>query len=171
MLAGIVDRISPAIGDKMYNQALMQRLNLPWSTRTLNSTTDILQYSVTVANINFTELITMPEQDSWTYSDGKSFVCDVYVCSIWKAAGLFKSINDEIQCTELTPWDVYTLNFFVVNEQRPEQCKIADPTLPYCQIDGKYQLQLPQYNTITPYKNMAQNCPAQPPDYTRVPNC
>jgi hypothetical protein len=170
VVAGLVDRISKPIADEMYNQALTHRVNQPWGT--FNTTAQIVQYAYETLNLDFGELISLPEQDSWDYTDGKSMVCDVFVCSIWKAAGLFGDLADEIQCTELTPRDVYSMNFFDTNPaNRPDVCKKTDPKLPYCQLGGKYELQLPGYGTIQPYANMEENCPGIPPKYNRPSNC
>ena len=39
-------------------------------------------------------------------------MCDAWVCTLWKAGGLFGSLKDEVQCTESTNWDILTLPFF-----------------------------------------------------------
>jgi hypothetical protein len=49
---------------------------------------------------------------------------------LYKAAGLFDDL--EINATEFTPRDVYSLDFFDLNYQRPQACIDADPDLPYC---------------------------------------
>jgi hypothetical protein len=167
--SGLVDRLSKAIADKMYNQALTHRVNKPWGT--FNTTAQIYQYAYQQLNLTFEELVILPEQDSWVYSDGPSMVCDVFVCSMWKAAGLFGDVADDIQCTELTPRDVYSMNVLDTNPaNRPQICQQTDPQLPFCQLGGKYQLQLPGFGTVQPYANMNQNCPGTPPIYARPPN-
>jgi len=70
------------------------------------------------------------EVDGWEYSDGVSMVCSAYVAAMYKAAGLFDDM--EINAVEFTPRDVYTLNFFDLDYQRPQACIDADPDLPYC---------------------------------------
>jgi hypothetical protein len=37
-----------------------------------------------------------------------------------------------IQATEFTPKDVYMLDIFDIDRERPEDCKEADPHLKYC---------------------------------------
>lgn len=51
---------------------------------------------------SFGELLAIPEQDDWIYSDGKSASCIAYVLGVYKEAGLFGSISDSIQITEFT---------------------------------------------------------------------
>jgi len=41
-----------------------------------------------------------------------AMVCDVLVCNVWKAGGLFGAATDEMQCGEMTNWDAYVLDFF-----------------------------------------------------------
>jgi hypothetical protein len=167
--AGLFDRLDQFIANRMWNQALCQRLGIKWGV--MNETLAILQYAWEQKQVTFADLITQVEMDGWMYSDGYSMTCDVFVCSMWKAGGMFGDLSDSIQCAEFTPWDVYTLNFFDAEAQRPVQCIEADPDLPFCQLMGHYQLSLPNYNTKAPYANMAQNCPGVPPLYTRASNC
>jgi len=98
-------------------------------------------------------------------------VCDVFACSIYKAAGLFGSLADKIQCGEFQNADVYTLNFYNVSRMLPQECQQLNPGLPYCQIEGSWHLPLPGVSTVTPYANMNQRCSAQPPLYKRPPMC
>jgi len=135
--------------------------------------------------IDFTALITMPEQDDWVYPDqrldssgkatlpGKSMVCDVFVCSVYKAAGLFGPFADEIQCTEMTNYDVYELAFFEDNASKlPSSCQQADPSLPYCQIMGDYRITLPGFNSRDPYPGFANSCSrGNPPNWAKPAKC
>jgi len=126
--------------------------------------------------INFTQFVTMPEQDSWIFDDsdglkGPSMVCNVLVMSIWKAAGIFGSIGDSIMATEFTNWDAYSLNIFDGNYKRPDNCVLADPDSQFCQLLGKYRMALPGYNTFKPFSHMRERCPGLPPDYKKPADC
>jgi hypothetical protein len=48
----------------------------------------------------------------------------------------------EINSTEFATADVYELNFFDTNYARPQSCIDADPNLPYCQLLGKFRIDL-----------------------------
>eukprot|EP01100_Stratorugosa_tubuloviscum_P013949 TRINITY_DN719_c0_g2_i1.p1 TRINITY_DN719_c0_g2~~TRINITY_DN719_c0_g2_i1.p1 ORF type:complete len:554 (+),score=244.36 TRINITY_DN719_c0_g2_i1:149-1810(+) len=167
-LSGIVDKFDPAISYSMWNQAMGKRLGMD-DVKGI-STVDLVS---TAANkgFNFSEFIMLPEQDAWVYDDGYSYVCDVFVCEMYKSAGLFGNLTDQIQCTEFTNWDVYVLTFFDRSTQRPIQCVEADPNSDLCQILGDYSLTLPDWATRDPYPHMAENCPALPPNYIRPTNC
>jgi len=126
--------------------------------------------------LSFTDLVTMPEQDSWVYQDdngqqGPSMVCDVLVLEMYKAAGLFGNLTNLIQGTEFTNWDVYSLNIYDGSRFHPQACIQADPTLPYCQLMGKYRMTLPAFNTFAPFPNMREKCPSLPPYYKKPANC
>jgi len=58
-------------------------------------------------------VLAIPENDEWTYSDGKSLVCCSFVIALYKAGGLFDGLD--IQATEFTPRDVIMLNFWDFN--------------------------------------------------------
>jgi len=165
-VSGLFDRLDKWLANRMYNEAFNKRLSTD-----LKTTADIYEYALTEQNITFTQLFVIPEQDSWVYSDGRSMVCDVFVCSVWKAGGLFGDLVNEFQCTELTPREVYSLNFFDSNYTRPSQCVQADPNSPFCQLSGNYTLLLPGWNSKAPYPNMAQTCPGVPPVYNQPPKC
>jgi len=126
--------------------------------------------------INFTQLVTMPEQDSWIFDDsdgltGPSMVCDVLVMSLWKAAGIFGSLGDSIMGTEFTNWDAYSLKIFDANYKRPAACVLADPDSQFCQLLGKYRMALPGYNTFKPFAHMRERCPGIAPDYKKPADC
>lgn len=52
--------------------------------------------------ITFDELLTIPEQDDWVYSDGKSTTCVAFILAMYKEAGIFGPISNSIQVTEFT---------------------------------------------------------------------
>jgi len=52
--------------------------------------------------MSFDELLTIPEQDEWVYSDGKSTTCVAFILAMYKAAGIFDPLADHIQVTEFT---------------------------------------------------------------------
>ena len=116
----------------------------------------------------------MVELDGWEYTseeprDGLSYVCSAYVAAMYKAGGLFDAFD--VQATEFTPRDIYSLNFFDLDFTRPEVCVTADPSLPYCQLLGKYTMTLPGYSTVDPYSHMNESCSVNWPDYTRDEGC
>lgn len=118
-------------------------------------------------------------------------VCCVFVCNIWKAGGLFRDLDNQINCGELTNWDVYSLAIYDKGAQpapaavpiathahtphpagaRPEQCVRADPENPLCQLMGEVKLVLNNFNTKQPYRHMAERCPGLAPTYDRPNNC
>lgn len=52
--------------------------------------------------ISFDQLLTIPEQDEWIYSDGKSTTCVAFILAMYKEAGVFGPISNSIQVTEFT---------------------------------------------------------------------
>jgi hypothetical protein len=77
----------------------------------------------------------------------------------------------DLEGTEMTPKDVYTLTIYDRNYKVPQKCAINDPTLPYCQIMGSHLMELPHYSTIEPYAHMAEHCPTVLPDFKRPDRC
>lgn len=69
----------------------MQNLSLP----------EILVETEKVGS-SFDQLLTIPEQDDWLYSDGKSTSCVAFILEMYKEAGLFDPIASYIQVTEFT---------------------------------------------------------------------
>ncbi|PWA91547.1 hypothetical protein CTI12_AA087740 [Artemisia annua] len=161
------NQMQPAYAANMWNEALNKRLG----TEGLELP-DIL-VEVERRGSSFAELLTIPEQDDWVYADGKSTSCVAFVLEMYKEAGLFGDLSDEIQVTEFTIKDAYTLNFYENNSSRlPKWCNEGDTVeLPFCQIKGKYRMELPGYNTIEPYSHMTEHCPSLPPDYSRPDYC
>ncbi|KAK4771151.1 hypothetical protein SAY87_031683 [Trapa incisa] len=162
------NHIQPAYAANLWNEALNKRLG----TEGLELP-DIL-VEVEKLGSSFDELLTIPEQDDWLYADGKSTSCIAFVLEMYKEAGLFDPVGDSIQVTEFTIKDAYSLRFFEKNTERlPEWCNDEgdDVKLPFCQIRGKYRMELPGYNTVDPYPRMNERCPSIPPKYSRPKDC
>lgn len=156
----IPDGIKSIVGEAMNKRLKTQNMNL-------------YEVAVIAADKNLTigQLFSIVEDDEWVYSDGISRVCSSFVASIYKAGGLFGDYH--INAAEFTPRDVYQMNFFDKNFTVPEKCKKATPGLPYCQIMGKYVLDITDdgYSTVEPYEHMFEHCPSQPPHYKRPADC
>lgn len=154
-----IDRLIPEIGDTIWNPGMAKRLNVADGLRTA-------EYYMLAgkSGVLTTDIIKMPEQDSWVYNTtrydepavGRSMVCCVLVCSMWKAAGVFGDLADTINCAEATNYDDYALT-------------VHGET--YRQIVGTYSLDLPGYNTIAPYAHMHESCAALPPTYAHEAGC
>ncbi|KAL0688607.1 hypothetical protein Bca4012_088284 [Brassica carinata] len=160
-------KIQPDYAANMWNEALNKRLG----TEGLDLP-DVL-VEVEKRGSSFDELLAVPEQDDWVYSDGKSTSCIAFILEMYKEGGLFDPISSSIQVTEFTIKDAYMLKFFENNASRlPKWCNDNDDVkLPYCQILGKYRMELPGYNTMEPYPHMNEHCPSLPPKYHRPKNC
>lgn len=52
--------------------------------------------------MSFDQLLTIPEQDEWVYSDGKSTTCVSFILAMYKEAGVFAPFTESIQVTEFT---------------------------------------------------------------------
>jgi len=113
------------------------------------------------------------EQDGWKYSgeyhDGLSMVCSSFVVNFWKSGGLFGNLN--IAGQEWGPKDVYQVDVFDKNYQRPAQCVQADPNQPWCQLLGKYRMTFPGFSSIPMYDHMNEKCPSIAPDFARPAGC
>lgn len=159
-------RMQPAYAANMWNEALNMRLG----------TQDLDLHEILAETekrgITFDQLLTIPEQDEWVYSDGKSTTCVAFILSMYKAAGVFGPISNSIQVTEFTIKDAYMLKIFENNVTRlPNWCNNDVDQLPFCQIMGEYKMELPEYNSLEAYANMNERCPSLPPTYDRPVNC
>eukprot|EP00003_Mantamonas_plastica_P031930 TRINITY_DN848_c0_g1_i2.p1 TRINITY_DN848_c0_g1~~TRINITY_DN848_c0_g1_i2.p1 ORF type:complete len:494 (-),score=157.12 TRINITY_DN848_c0_g1_i2:397-1878(-) len=92
----LVDIVKPAIAVRMWGEALNKRLG----THGLNVAQ--LFDAMNQRNLTFGQVISMPENDTWVYSDGLSRVCSTFVMSLYKETGV---IGPDIQATEFTPRD------------------------------------------------------------------
>ncbi|XP_075506873.1 uncharacterized protein LOC142543465 [Primulina tabacum] len=159
-------RMQPTYAANMWNEALNMRLG----------TEDLDLYGIITETekrgITFDQLLTVPEQDEWVYSDGQSTTCVAFILAMYKAAGVFGPISNSIQVTEFTIKDAYMLKIFENNKTNlPNWCNNDEDQLPFCQLLGEYKMELPFYNTLEPYANMNENCPSLPPTYERPVRC
>lgn len=155
----LVDRIAPLEADMLWNDGLNKRLG------TEGLRTAEIYMEAANRGMQSTELYQIVEQDTWRYNmttntgepvEGKSMVCCVFVCSMWKSAGVFGSLADDVNCEEFTNYDDYALTY--VQET-------------YTQIIGDYSLNLNDYRTREPYAHMAEHCGSKAPDYEKEPGC
>ena len=72
---------------------------------------------------------------------------------------------------EFTPRDVYMLDIYDKNYKKPQEFIDDNQDLPYCQLMGKFYLELDNYSTIKPYNNMNERCPSLAPDFIREEGC
>jgi len=161
------NKLQPEYAANMWTEALNKRLG----TKGLDLPEIIVESEK--RGMTFDKLLTVPEKDDWVYNDGQSASCVAYVLMMYKEAGLFDPISSSIEVTEFTIKDAYVLNFFESNTTRlPDWCNKDDTVkLPFCQIKGRYRMELPGYNTMEPYAHMNERCASLPPDYLRSQNC
>lgn len=122
-------------------------------------------------NTTLAEVMAIPEQDEWVYSDGHSMVCSVFAFEGWKA-GLSAVMPSPMQGTEQTPKDNYQAQMFDPNRWNESNCPGGVQTTEngsYCQLLGPYVLTLPGYNSIPLYAHMNERCPSEWPGYERCP--
>lgn len=105
-------------------------------------------------------------------------VCCVFVCNMWKAAGLFGNFTNTTNCGEFTNPDVYKMDVFEKNFKKPKACQEADPENPLCQLRGEYSLRLDvgpgpesHYNNVPLHPHAAEKCPSLSPLYHQSPSC
>jgi hypothetical protein len=108
-LLAFLDYHLPPIGYMMWNAGVAMRLNVTDTLRTVDYYKIAGDRGLDLHN----DVISIPEEDTWMYNTtrygeaavGKDMVCCVFVCNMWKAAGVFGDIASEINCGELTNWD------------------------------------------------------------------
>eukprot|EP00927_Polykrikos_kofoidii_P050599 TRINITY_DN44490_c0_g1_i1.p1 TRINITY_DN44490_c0_g1~~TRINITY_DN44490_c0_g1_i1.p1 ORF type:complete len:666 (-),score=95.04 TRINITY_DN44490_c0_g1_i1:195-2192(-) len=176
ILAPLIVRIIPSV-QKEFVPAW--NLHVTGSAASGLSLTEIYR-AATEKGLPLTGIPAVPESDSDRFSiecnngtvvDGMAMVCDVFVCMMWKAGGLFNEIGNSFSCVEQTNIDVYALNILAPPEKRPAACVEADPFNPLCQLIGKHQLTLPKLGTRKMYEHMQETCPTLPPLYERPEDC
>ena len=160
----IVDTVAPDVSVKMWGRALNKRLGTDGLTLP-----EILAKTETAGAQTIYELMAVPEQDDWVYSDGVAMVCDVFTAALFKHGGV---LDVDFQATEITPAFLYGLNIYESDgSKRPAQCQAADPDVPYCQLTGELKHGLLGYNTMAPYDNMFETCSGGAPTYKYTPGC
>mmetsp|Transcript_7462 Transcript_7462/g.22084 ORF Transcript_7462/g.22084 Transcript_7462/m.22084 type:complete len:553 (-) Transcript_7462:18-1676(-) len=174
-LFSVVDPLIAHFADmpSLWNGAISHRLGLdPANTKTTAELLAVAQGR----NLSMADLIAIPEQDSWTYPldnascgraagcDGPAMVCNVFVCRMWKAGGLFDA---DFNCGEQTPLDTYSMSVFDLSPELSDACVNGTPyDDEFCQVLGDRVVRLPHVGTVAPFANMSQDCPSKAPNYT-----
>jgi hypothetical protein len=68
------------------------------------------------------EAMAIVEEDGWMYygvqpRNTTSYVCSAFVAAVYQAAGVFG--DKKINAVEFSPKDIYQMNIFDMNYQRP----------------------------------------------------
>ncbi|KAJ4459028.1 putative Inositol-1; 4; 5-trisphosphate 5-phosphatase 4 [Paratrimastix pyriformis] len=154
---------------QMLIDGLNMRLKHGYGIETSCSTIKCIMSLAEDNGLSISEVAAYPEQDKWIYPDGHpSIVCDVLVLRILCAGGAFdQDWCDNVNTAEFTPRDVYSLKIWDLGWDRPAACKELD--LPWCQVAGRWVMDMPQFNTIAPYKHMNEHCAGRAPAFSRIP--
>lgn len=163
----MIEKISKNTTDIFFTGALNKHLG----TDGLNITE--IAVEAATRGLNISEVMAMVEVDGWKYKgeyhDGLSMVCSSFVANYWKAAGIFGDLN--IYGQEWGPKDVYQVDIFDKEFQRPQVCVNADPDQPWCQLRGKYRMTFPGFSSIPMYDHMNEKCVSLAPDFVRNEGC
>ena len=151
MLFTAVERVSSEVA-RVFKPAMMQRAGVPFDRPLLEA-----YHAASLAGVEVTRLPLVPETDGWLYEttrEGEAaispvMICNVFVCNVWKAAGVFRDIGDDIQCGETSVNDNYRLAVYS-DQPAPSYCLATDPSNPLCQLTGRYQLRLDSQPGVGP---------------------
>ena len=179
-LFGLVDRAAPAAADAIWIGAWNRRVGAT------GLRTPALLRAADAQGAPSAALMTIPEADAWRYetylvdqstcdeqaetcdktlvAGGRAMVCCVFVCNVYKAAGLFDAIEggrDAMNCGEQTNADVYALDIF-----EPDATKTV-------QFSGEFELALwPPPGSRPRYAHMNERCPSLAEDgYAHPDGC
>lgn len=158
--------LGPKITEQFWNRALSKRLgymdeHLTWP--------QIIEESVK-RGVTLGELISMPEKEEWRYDGKAQYVCSSFASAMLYHGGVFGE-GITIVPQEQTPRDVMEMSIWDKDYVLPDVCKQNDPDLPYCQLDGIYEINPKFYNQVKPYDHMNENCPTKAPIYKRPDGC
>jgi hypothetical protein len=165
LVFSILEKISRSTVDLILGEALNMRVGAK------GLLIHEVAYEAAKKNLSIEGVLALVEKEGWEYSDGVNYVCSCFVIGFYKHGGMFGDL--EIEPNEFTPKDVYQLSIYdrSYKDRRPQACKDADPNLEYCQVIGKYQVELPGYSTIGVYPHMNENCPSVAPEFVRPEGC
>jgi len=129
------------------------------------------------------EVVSEPEQDSYNYWNhpnvcnqtirphdctGRSMICEVFVFSILKHAGIFDDVT--FQASEVDPRSAYLADIWDTSYMWPDKrCQQQVNETGFCQIIGKWSTPLVGVGTVPVTSNFAGKCQDYPPKYARLP--
>lgn len=170
---GLVERHVPAIADLLWREAF----NLRVGTEGLTTSEVWMEVGKQAGGGGGRDGLVrasagvpmMVEKDDWMYHTtretkegekeevmGRAMVCCVFVCAMWKAAGVLGEEGGEINCGELTNADDVMLAIFRGDTK---------------QILGEWEMFLPAFNLKQPFAHMDEKCPTLGPAYEQPPDC
>lgn len=101
---------------------------------TENLRTDELAAVAAKRNMTLSEVVAMPELNTYTYNsfyhDGPALVCSSFIIEMWQKSGLFGDLN--VNPGEFTPKDLTDLKFYDTNYNHPPECMKDYPDQVWC---------------------------------------
>merc|ERR1711881_107963 len=97
---------------------------------------------------------------------GRSMICEVYVFSTYKAAGVFGDLDFE--ASDIDPSSAFKIDIYNKSYIFADPRCAAQGTPGRCQLVGNWSNTLPGFSTIPPYPRMGNRCQSLPPGYPRI---
>lgn len=82
----------PAAYEQVFKEGLNKRVGIHKSVKMHETLSDLVIHALQDKNMTIEELMTIPEQDNFTYSDGPAYASGSFVAALYKAGGLFGEI-------------------------------------------------------------------------------
>ncbi|KAL0222602.1 hypothetical protein RCL1_002456 [Eukaryota sp. TZLM3-RCL] len=152
-----------SLGDTLYHDKIdaifMEGIRHRLGDYSLSSIADVLNVLDKRGDLNFAELMAIPEKEEWTYGGQNVLICSSFVVKVLKEAGIFDAnIKDGILPAEFSPKDLAQLNIYKSDwTNKPWFCGQGNSSV--CQILGQYHFpSIPYLNSILPYAGMNTKC-------------
>ncbi|KAL0251786.1 hypothetical protein GEMRC1_000998 [Eukaryota sp. GEM-RC1] len=154
----IAEAVVPDYIDTIMFAGLRHRLN----DYSVKSVEDIVKVLIKRGDMNFGQLLAIPEDKDWMYDGNRQLVCSSFVFELLKQGGIFHpDLIDFIVPQEQTPKDLAQLAIYRENwPDKPAYCGYGTSSI--CQVFGNFHYpEIEYFNKIDPYVNMNLFCPLQ----------
>lgn len=104
-IAKYIEMVLPHEYKSYFEEGLLRRIEVSGEEADYKnlSLQELLMSALFKKNMNIQQVLAVPEQDSWTYSDGSAYSSSTLIVAMFKAAGLFdvqQIINEPLRCTK-----------------------------------------------------------------------
>ncbi|KAL0218356.1 hypothetical protein P9112_004009 [Eukaryota sp. TZLM1-RC] len=155
VLLELVEKVAPGPLHSVILEGISHRLG-----QTVSSIRETVNVLVERGDMNFGELLAIPERVDWTYDGQRQLVCSSFVVEVLRQGGIFGGdLFNDIIPQEFSPRDLLQLGIYEEHlPNKPFYCGMPGTSM--CQIFGSYHYpELKYFNTIKPYPKMNFYCP------------
>lgn len=87
-----IQEIYPTLFTKFFREGLNKRLGNHNDEEMHDNLEDVILHALAEKNMTINQLMAVPEEDIWEYTDGQAYTAASFIISLYRSVGLFGDV-------------------------------------------------------------------------------